>query len=232
MANKKYLSLFILLILLGLIGLQGCGQQLAPETPEVVVEPVVTEVREDDEEDDTSVTVPIPNWCDGASDLNVNLDYLEGFTPEGIDVEVCLPGGEGVYTIETQDLAPGLKNQAMDMTETFPIATLMGYFEVYRVDPHEQVFEFVPALQLRIIYADGTWGQALGDEQAAAQGYPRVAYLVLKLVLDESAWSGDWVEFSEDDITVILPGTEGYPDGTGALIIIIDYLPDPAIGGC
>ena len=224
MASKKRLPLLILLILVALIGsalLQGCGQQGETEPPEEVVEPMPTEVRE-------PTPVPIPPWCEAAGDLKVPLEDLEGFTPEGIDVEVCLPGGEGVYTVETHDLDLGLKNQAMDYTEAFPIATLMGYFEIYAGEPLEQVFAFDPPLQLRIIYADGTWEQALEDSVADDRGYPRAAYLVLK----EGVWSGDWVEFSEGDITVILPGTEGYPEGTGALIIIIENLPDPAIGGC
>ena len=228
MASKKRLPLFILLILVALIGstlLQGCGQQLAAEVPEEVVEPMV---ESEEPEEDPPTPVPIPAWCEAAGDLKVPLEDLEGFTPEGIEVEVCLPGGEGVYTVETHDLDQGLKNQAMDMTDAFPIATLMGYFEVFSGDPLVQVEVFDPPLQLRIIYAEGTWEQALKDSVAADRRYPRAAYLVLK----EGAWSGDWVEFSEDAITVIAPGTEGYPDGTGALIIIIEYLPDPAIGGC
>jgi hypothetical protein len=215
---KKQRWLFFLVLILvslafGLV-VGGCDGKTLTEP---VIEPAVAPPEE-------PITRPT-GWCAGKDDLYALLPGLDDPSAEGIQVEVCLAGGNNTYTIETE-LDPALRDLINPDTLPFPRTTLMAYFQV-KDGAGKSATVFSPPLELRIRYTSQAWEQALEDPDASAFGRPRVAYLVQK----EEGWAENWVEFAGTEITTVTepgPGEDPY----GYLYIIIEVLPDPAIGGC
>jgi hypothetical protein len=139
----------------------------------------------------------------------------------GITIEACIPGGRGDYFIESPALTPDEMRQARKASSPFPVETLITNFLVMDVDTREMAASFDPPLEIKITYSAEAWKEIL------ARGYktPRVVYLVKK----DGDWEDTWIEFESGQIQYLEPEKDGSP---GILIITIEELPDPLIGGC
>jgi len=207
-ARKKRRMVFLIVVMtslvLGLI-LQGCGSQPVDET---ILTPT-----------------PVP-WCDAEEDFYEEVDYLGELSADGIQMEICIPGGKGNFSFASD--IPDLEEYPppLEVEEPFPILALITYLKILDID-HNPVSDFKPSgLKMRIIYTEDAWAKALENDGAEKQGHPRVAYLVW----EGDGWGEEWIEFEVTDYSP--PGTERNPEGTGFLIITIDELPDPLIGDC
>ena len=236
----SFTAIMLIICIFGGMLLQGCAGPTVTPVPDVLEEPAGTEERAPEGTPPTDAPEPtelpmflptlesLPPWCDNPDDLKVQLAYLDQDPPLDAYVEVCLTGGLGVYTVATSDLPADLKEGALG-ADGFPSRTLLGYFEVFNGDPPLQVYTFDPPLQLRIVYSQAAWNQALEDTVAYDLGRPRAAYLALK----GEGWHGVWLELEDDTILeVYSPDSEEWTTGFGVIIFEIFELPDPLIGGC
>ena len=205
--RRSFFPLMIFATLLFCIALVGC-EETTPIPPEIVYEK--------------------DKWCSSENDLVQLLSDLGDEVSESIKVEICIPGGLNKYSIETAVLDQEQKNIVKKIESPFPIATLMTFFQVKDQESDKLVTKFDPPLELRITYSTKAWLNSLENELAGKLGHPRVAYLVKK----NDLWADNWVELNGDQMHVYAPGTEGITEGTGVLIIIIEEIPDPLIGGC
>ena len=216
-----FLALIISSLVLGLI-LQGCDGGTEAEIPPVAVEAVVAEATPDDEtpSEETEELVEGAVWCNPDIDLYAELPGLGDISAEGIFVELCIPGMAGVYTLEFYEGELADITSTKELESPFPIHSLLTFFKVKSGD--NVITSFSPALQLRITYTGGPWNSI--EEREYEQ--PRVAYLQKTT----DGWAQQWFEFEAP--AVFPPGNESNPEGTGVLIITIEELPDPLIGGC
>ena len=170
-----------------------------------------------------SPTVVEKSKCgDNKDDYVSPLSGLDDEIYQVIKAEICIPEGEGKYTVETAGLDEDQIKLAKEVQSPFPISRLVTYFQVKDVNG-KLITDFDPPLELRVEYTDKVWVNATDRDSER----PRLAYLVLK----DNVWADAWVEFSAENIKVIPPGTEGYPEDRGYLNITIEKLSDPLIGG-
>ena len=167
----------------------------------------------------------LPECGESKTDLVTPLAGLGDEIARGIQLELCIPGGEGKYTVLTEDLDEKQKTRVKEVESPFPVAALVSYFEV-QDSKGKTITEFDPPLELRVTYTT----QALEEIMKRGFDEPRIAYLVRK----GDQWGTAWVEFTKENAAVefIRPGTEGQPKDTGLIIIKIQKLADPVIGGC
>jgi hypothetical protein len=214
---------FLIILALGLL-LQGCGPGADTPIPEVL--PINVEEGSESEEEPAQAADEVAAWCDPAEDFHAVLEDLGEFTSEEIQIEVCIPGGAGNYSLDTE--IPDLEAYPppVDGTEPFPIAVLIAYLRV--LDSEENpVYTFDPDLIMRVIYSQGAWFDSIERQGEDSLERPRVAYLEW----NGSGWVEPWIEFSSEISGFTAPDPAN-PESLGHLDIIIEELPDPLIGDC
>lgn len=236
------ISILLVSCLIVGLGLQGCQQTSDPpeaeeqESPQEEAMEVQEEVAEEEEnqssepESEQTLT-PDPAWCDHAEDFYAELEDLGEFTSEEIRVEVCIPGGEGDYTLDTE--IPDLEAYPPPVSEPepFPIAVLIAYLKVLDSEDNP-VYTFEPYLIMRVIYSQEAWFAAIERQGEENLDRPRVAYLEWEVPDEgETDWVLPWIEFSSEISDFVAPDDED-PESFGHLDIIIEELPDPLIGDC
>lgn len=138
----------------------------------------------------------------------------------GITVEVTY---NRKYAVEPIFLTDDQKTDAEELTpQPFPIDTLLVCFLVTKSGSDDIEYNYNPPLEIKITYPDTAWKDAI----KRGFHHPRLAYLGRKGDL----WVGDWIEFTKEITAIIPPDMCG--DSEGKIILSVEELPDPLIGGC
>lgn len=146
-------------------------------------------------------------------------DHLPSWS--GVNIEIVIPDQGRYVAVDTT-----ISNQAIENMIRFgPDATGITPYTYFKVmdDQGKPVTHFEPNLELHVRYTARAWENAANSK--LGNGRPQLFYLVKN---EEDNWVGEWQVIPRTDEDLDPP--EGKP--YGKMILYIEDLPDPAIGGC
>lgn len=166
---------------------------------------------------------------DPNADFNEKVMGVDTKIEQEIKVEMYNKGGKSKIKVDPKRMNPTDQSDAKNVGGKIKIKKVITLFKMK--DPGGNLkTNFPTPLEIQIEYTDKAWKEALKDKKAKKKDRPRLAYLIWD---DKKTpkWTGDWVEFDNSNISVIVkPDPNGDPNGY--IILSLNNLPDPAIGGC
>ena len=171
------------------------------------------------------------------NDQNYNPDDFRGVYLAGVgdfSYDLGIEYDTSLYQVNFKPLSKENKNIAKQKKSKFKLSKLFSFFEVMDMDK-KPVHVFSPGLKFHFRFSPEAWEESVENNDGEKLDRPRAGYLVWKPgdADDDGTFPNDWIEFTENETTIIRsypPGPENNTDGY--LIIEVSQLEDPLIGSC
>ncbi len=156
--------------------------------------------------------------------------YVYNVVPtKEISLDIYVPGDPDLLDIQTY-LTEDEISAASSVADPLTHFKVFQFFKI--VESGGLKTSFIPdTLELHFTYSFDAWYDASSESYWQNKKRPLVLYLE-KDEEEETGWASQWKEFSTlTSATFTTVKTPSNPNDTGLIIIEIDELPDPYVGG-